>query len=60
MTTYFVIIVIHLDDTTVANNNLELVSNIETNLTKVYQMTLFDDIQFIFEIIRTFFLKLIF
>jgi hypothetical protein len=55
MTTYFVIIVIHLDDTTVANNNLELVSNIETNLTKVYQMTLFDDIQFIFEIIRTFF-----
>jgi len=56
MTTYFVIIAIHLDDTFVANNNLELVSNIETNLTKVYRMTLFDDIQFLFEIIRTFFL----
>jgi hypothetical protein len=52
MTTYFVIIAIHLDDTIVANNNLELVSNIETNLIKVYVMTLLDDIQFIFEIIR--------
>jgi hypothetical protein len=52
MTTYFVIIAIHLDDTIVANNNLELVSNIETNVTKVYDMTLLDDIQFIFEIIR--------
>jgi len=52
MTTYFVIIAIHLDDTIVANNNSKLVSNIETNLTKVYDMTFFDDIQFIFEIIR--------
>jgi hypothetical protein len=50
MTTYFVIIAIHLYDTIVANNNLELVSNIETNLTKVYDMTFLDDIQFIFEI----------
>lgn len=50
MTTYFVIIAIHFDDKIVANINLELISNIETNLTKVFDMTLLDDIQFIFEL----------
>jgi hypothetical protein len=49
MTTYFVIIAIHLDDTIVANNNLELVSKVETILTNAY-MTLLDDIQFILKL----------